>query len=280
MVIANDSGLAKQVERFLRANEPHHKRTDWLVAMLVALLPLAVGCLIYRLAQSYWIAVPAALGGGLLVLLISLLLGGSICQIELRSTTVKFLKQFPAAGEDYPAALALLAQLMNSKLAADLLKQLPGGTVAAAAGVAETGEHKGWSASQLQKLLVSSGVAVTITSTTKKAVHAGLAKAGSGLPFHNWIAAQNAKQVADLTPAPVDYAPYKTSAAAPATSKPQPVTPKITGDGFKAKPAKAKKAPPPAVSVRPPTPLYIPLDPFKTNDDGAAQSTNTAEGAP
>lgn len=263
-----DADLADRVEQFLRAHASRHRRVDIIILLLMTMLPAAAGLFVFQLVRTpIWMAIAFALPGAFLCLLAMRAIGGSVAQIELRSTAAKFQACFPAGNDDYPKALALLAQLMNSKLAAGLLQLLPGGAVAtAAAGIADSGEHKGLGAQQFKKLLTLSGV----TATIRVAPKAKLALKGSGAknakPFHAWIALQNAQEVADLQPATVDQAPVKSEDQAMPPSG--PVVPKVKGDGIKTK-TKPADGPTTAPNSNP-TRQYIQLDPFQPDDDRRA----------
>lgn len=262
-----DADLTNRVEQFLRAHASRHRRVDIIVLLLMTILPAAAGLFVFRFVRTpIWMAIAVALAGAFLCLLAASAIGRSVVRIELRGTAAKFEACFPAWNDDYPKALALLAQLMNSKLAAGLLQLLPGGAVAtAAAGIADGGAHKGLGAQQFKTLLTLSGVTATIGVAPKAKLALKGSGAKKGKPFHAWIASQNAQEVADLQPATVDDTPYIAEVQAMPPSG--PVVPKIKGDGIKKK-TKPADGPTAAPKSKPePARQYIQLDPFQPDDD-------------
>lgn len=264
--MSGDADMAYRVEQFLRAHAARHRRVDIIVLLLMTLLPASAALFIFQLVRTpIWVAIAFALAGALLCLLASGTVAGTVARIELRATAARFQACFPAGNDDYPKALALLAQLMNSKLAADLLQKLPGGAVAAAAaGVADSGEHGGLGAQQLKKLLTLSGVSATIAVAPQAKLALKGAGAKSAKPFHAWIASQNAQEVADLQPATTNYSPYEAEKVEPPSG---PVIPKIKGDGLKKLKKKATPAASPMAAPAAPTRQFVQLDPFDPEDE-------------
>jgi hypothetical protein len=250
---ASPSTLSERIQGFLRKWGPRSRRLDILALVMMTVPPLAVGTAVYHYAQiPDLLAIPLGMGALLFVLLICTLIGAKVAEIERRAIANKFLTAFPADGGEYPAALAFLAELMNSKLAAELLKQLPGGAVAmAAAGALAPGKGKSkgnsLGAQQLMQLLDKTGLMQAPGQPA--AMTSWTVVSSSEQTMADLIAEQNTKTVANL--------PSKGAAKKNKQAKSGKAGPTV-------KAVQAIKSAPASTPAEPRQPAcdFIPLDPY------------------